>query len=174
MMAGAAIQAEQAQQAEGAMNGGLAPTPANDGTGEHRPEMATRASHVRQTLPNGQVGYVRQDSTRPPNSTTASYTGFPESMTNAGGQDDGGIAGHRANHVSPCVSVKSLFLLLTLNQIRFAQAYWRFGWKVIQIAFEIVGSYTRTLNASLVQQHCTEQIHLSKLNWSSGPAKQSA
>lgn len=63
-MQGAAIVEEQqaANTANGQADGMLAPPIEAQG----RPEMSTRPSHVQQTMPNGQVGYVRQDSARGP------------------------------------------------------------------------------------------------------------
>jgi len=104
-----------------ALDGSTKPAPAIKvvGNGHDRPEMTTSPSHVRQTLPNGQVAYVRQNSiarpggggrlnsARPSNSTRSSNygnqnfgsmaTGPDASLTDSHVQDHGAIAGTNEN-----------------------------------------------------------------------------
>jgi len=72
------------------------------------PEMQNTPTHVRQTLPNGRVSYVRRDTVR----STATTTGEGSqdnggianaaagSLTDAHAQDDGAITHHK-HHKSP-------------------------------------------------------------------------
>ena len=104
MMQGAVIVEERqaADSANGQADGMLAPAI------EGRPEMSTRPSHVQQTLPNGQVGYVRQDSTRGPSrgsqggyaTESGAHPVFDPPLTDARGQDIGAMAAP-ATHKSP-------------------------------------------------------------------------
>jgi len=59
-----------------------------------RPEMTSTPSHTRQTLPNGQVAYVRQNSITRPGGARANSTrpGNPTRASNYGDQNYGGFA----------------------------------------------------------------------------------
>ena len=84
-MEGAAIQDQQDQQ-NAEMNGSVQGEQGN-------PEMSTRPTHVRQTLPNGEVGWVRQDGTKGASGTGRKNDRSGEqSLSHAGAQDDGAIS----------------------------------------------------------------------------------
>lgn len=82
-MEGAAIQDQQDAEMNGSAQAG------NEGN----PEMSTRPTHVQQTLPNGQVGYVRQDG-RKGASGAGKQNGRSgdASLSNADAQDGGAIS----------------------------------------------------------------------------------